>query len=60
VNGQLHASAALLRGKEPLVTIGQEAEWDPEPMMMMISMHMRVYPYWPPGARTADDRALCH
>jgi hypothetical protein len=27
VNGQLHASAAFLPGKEPLVPIRQEAGW---------------------------------
>jgi hypothetical protein len=32
VNGQLHAPSALLPGKEPLVSIGQEAGWAPEPV----------------------------
>jgi len=32
VSGQLHAPAALLLGKEPLVPIGWEAEWAPEPV----------------------------
>jgi hypothetical protein len=32
VNGQLHAPAALPAGKEPLVPIGQEAGWAPEPV----------------------------
>jgi len=31
VSGQLHAQAALLLGKEPLVPIGQEVGWAPEP-----------------------------
>jgi hypothetical protein len=31
VSGQLHAPAALPPGKKPLVPIGQEAEWAPEP-----------------------------
>jgi hypothetical protein len=31
VSGQLHAAAALPPGKEPLVTIGYEAGWVPEP-----------------------------
>jgi hypothetical protein len=30
VNGQLHAPATLLPGKEPLVSIGNEAGWAPE------------------------------
>jgi hypothetical protein len=30
VSGQLHAPAALLSGKEPLVPIGEEAGWAPE------------------------------
>jgi hypothetical protein len=32
VSGWLHAQAALLLWKEPLVPIGQEAGWDPEPV----------------------------
>jgi hypothetical protein len=32
VSGQLHASAALPPGKEPLMTIEQEAAWAPEPL----------------------------
>jgi hypothetical protein len=32
VSGQLHASAILLPEKEPLVPIGYEAEWVPEPV----------------------------
>jgi hypothetical protein len=36
VSGQLHAPAALPPGKEPLVSIGQEAGWAPEP-------------FWTPG-----------
>jgi hypothetical protein len=31
VSGQLHAPAALPPGKGPLVPIGQEAGWAPEP-----------------------------
>jgi hypothetical protein len=31
MSGQLHAPAALLPGKEPLVPIGYEAGWAPEP-----------------------------
>jgi len=31
VSGQLHAPAALPPGKEPLVPIGYEAGWAPEP-----------------------------
>jgi hypothetical protein len=31
VSGQLHAPAALPPGQEPLVPIGQEAGWAPEP-----------------------------
>jgi hypothetical protein len=34
VSGQLHAPAALPPGKEPLVPIGQEAGWAPEPFWM--------------------------
>jgi len=36
VSGQLHAPSALLPGKEPLVPIGYEAEWDPEPYIKLI------------------------
>jgi len=32
VSGQIHAPAALLSGKEPLVPIEQEAVWAPEPV----------------------------
>jgi len=32
VSGQLHAPAALSPGKEPLVSIVQEAGWAPEPL----------------------------
>jgi hypothetical protein len=32
VSGQLHATKALPPGKEPLIPIGQEAWWDPEPV----------------------------
>jgi hypothetical protein len=32
VSGQLHAPAALTPVKEPLVPIGWEAGWDPEPV----------------------------
>jgi hypothetical protein len=32
VSFQLHAPAALLAGKEPLVPIGEEAAWAPEPV----------------------------
>jgi len=31
VSGQLHAMAALSPEKEPLVLIGEEAGWAPEP-----------------------------
>jgi hypothetical protein len=31
VSGQVHIPAALPPGKEPLVPIGQEAGWVPEP-----------------------------
>jgi hypothetical protein len=31
VSGQLHSPAALPPGKEPLVPIGYEAGWAPEP-----------------------------
>jgi hypothetical protein len=31
VSGQLHAPAALLLGKDPLVPVGFEAGWAPEP-----------------------------
>jgi hypothetical protein len=31
VGGQLHVPAALPPGKEPLVPIGEEAVWAPEP-----------------------------
>jgi hypothetical protein len=32
VSGRLHISAALSPGKEPLVLIGREVEWTPEPV----------------------------
>jgi hypothetical protein len=32
VSGQLHAPAALTLGKEPPVSIGQEAAWAPGPV----------------------------
>jgi len=32
VSGQLHASAALHSGKEPLEPIGYKAGWAPEPL----------------------------
>jgi hypothetical protein len=32
LRGQLHASAAIFPGKEPLVPIGQEADWIAEPV----------------------------
>jgi hypothetical protein len=32
VSGQLHALAALLPGKEPMVPTEQEAGWAPEPV----------------------------
>jgi len=31
VSGELHAPAALAQTKEPLVRIGEEAKWAPEP-----------------------------
>jgi len=31
VSGQLHAPTTLPPGKEPLVLIGKEARWAPEP-----------------------------
>jgi len=34
VGGQLHAPVALPRGKEPLVPLGWEAGWAPEPFWM--------------------------
>jgi len=35
VSGQLHAPAALPPGKEPLVSIGQEAGRAPEPFSLV-------------------------
>jgi len=32
VNGQLHAPAALLSGEEPLLSVGYEVGWTPEPV----------------------------
>jgi len=32
ISGQFHALAALPPGKEPLVPIGEEAGWVPEPV----------------------------
>jgi hypothetical protein len=34
VSGQFYAPAALPPGKEPLVLIGYEAGWTPEPVWM--------------------------
>jgi hypothetical protein len=34
VSGQLHAAAALLPWKEPLIPIAYEAGWTPEPIWM--------------------------
>jgi hypothetical protein len=36
VSGQLHAPAALPPGKKPLVSIGWEAGWAPEPLSLSI------------------------
>jgi hypothetical protein len=35
VSDQLHATAALLQGKEPLVAIGWEAGLTPEPIWLL-------------------------
>jgi hypothetical protein len=36
VSGQLHAPAALPPEKEPVVPIGEEAEWAPEPFWTVV------------------------
>jgi hypothetical protein len=35
-SGQLHAAVALPPGKEPLVPIGYEAGWAPEPVWTLL------------------------
>jgi hypothetical protein len=54
VSGQHHTPAALPPGKEPLVPIGQEAGWDPEPFWtlakcigVIITWGVRVLGYSP-------------
>jgi len=37
VSGQLHAPAALLSEKEPLILIGQGAGWAPEPVWALVA-----------------------
>jgi hypothetical protein len=54
VSGQLHAPVALLPGKEPLVPIGQEAGWAPEPFWMR--WWREKFPAPPPGNRTLEPR----
>jgi hypothetical protein len=49
VNGQLHALVALPPGKEPPVSIGQEAGWVPEPVSTLWS---RDKTHAPAGNRT--------
>jgi hypothetical protein len=35
VSGEIHAVTALFPGKKPLVPIVYEAEWTPEPVLML-------------------------
>jgi hypothetical protein len=63
VSGQLNATTALPPGKEPLVLIGQEGGWAPEPVWMM--WRRKILPLQglelPPLGRLASrytDRAI--
>jgi len=51
VSGQLHAPPALLPGKEPLLPVGEEVGWAPEPVWMR---WRRVKFPAPAGTRTPD------
>jgi hypothetical protein len=44
VSDQLHVSAALPPGKEPLVLIGYEAGWAPEPIWTKRSENSYPHP----------------
>jgi hypothetical protein len=55
VSGQFHAPAALPQGKEPLVSIGKEAGWAPEPVWMQ---WWRVKFPVPAGTPTHDHPEL--
>jgi hypothetical protein len=54
MSGQLHAPAALLSGKEPLVSTGQEAVWAPEPFWRW--WWREQFPA-PAGNRTLEPRS---
>jgi hypothetical protein len=54
VSGQLHGPAALPAGKEPLVHIGYEPEWIPEPIWTR--WWREKFPS-PAGIRTPDHQA---
>jgi hypothetical protein len=54
VSGQLHTLVALTPGKEPLVPIGQEAVWVPEPVWTL--WWREKFPT-PAGTRTLDHPA---
>jgi len=43
MSGQLHAPALLRLVKEPPVSLGQKAEWNPEPVAKRKKSHPRPY-----------------
>jgi hypothetical protein len=61
VGGQLHASVALLPGKQPHVPIGQVTGWAPEPVWTLWSKDKSLAPVGngtpavPPVARRYAD-----
>jgi len=65
MSGQLHAPATLLPGKEPpdthwiggwLGSMFKNTLWH----NLNARGCIQKYRDWPPGARTANDTALCH
>jgi hypothetical protein len=55
MSGQLHALATLAPEKEPLVSIGQEDGWDPEPFWTRWREKFSA----PAGNRTPEHRKSC-
>jgi hypothetical protein len=54
VNGQLQAPTALLPGKEPPASTGQESRWAPEPVWTRCQEKNSQFP---PGIRTSIIRS---